>query len=69
MRPLACAGLLLAGCATAPPLPPFPASHPGSPAAEAAPLPPRSDALAMPTTPGGSPANTPATPTPGRRGH
>jgi hypothetical protein len=60
---LAFSALAVAACGTAPPLPPFPANHPGSPAAQEAPTPPPSDALRMadaPPTPAGGPAGSPA---------
>lgn len=69
MKALPLAGLLLAGCATAPPLPPFPASHPGSQAAAAAPLPAASSALAMPAANGADAAKAPIPAAPGARRH
>ncbi|MFN6196546.1 MAG: hypothetical protein ACK5BN_22305 [Planctomycetota bacterium] len=70
MKALPLAGLLLAGCAAAPPLPPLPPYHTGWPEAAAAPETPRSDALAMPATPGAAAAGASARPAAtGTRGH
>lgn len=40
--------LLLGGCATAPPMPEPPRTHPAAPAAEASPRVPTSDTLVLP---------------------
>lgn len=58
--------LAVAACGTSPPLPPFPATHPGSPDASEAPLPEPSDALRMADAPPPAAAKPAARP---GRGH